>query len=293
MLHHLYTHLRLIIESTNILDISPNPFGSEQGQESGPLSQLIKVSIPRSFSINPQSLGDLDLNRQKSECIGYNDIHLDVSGSWPVTLYPEIFGIPETLMTLLSQTISLAKEKPLLEAPNLADPAVSAALTTHIKLLEQQIWSWSLPSGPEIAPSVVQSGSSVHNQPLMRNMILALHQALIIFFYRRIHNVSTFIVQGQVKKTLELLQPCLEMADLDSDFAVSMGWTFFIAVCEAATPDLQELGLECLEAVDDFGIFVDHEKPSTMAKAVWKRRDDLNDFTFGWPDLMRLRISST
>jgi hypothetical protein len=57
-------------------------------------------------------------------------------------------------------------------------------------------------------------------------------------------------------------------------------------VCEAATQDLQARGLQCLKAVNDHWMFLNHGKPSDMVKAVWEQRKETNDFTFGWPDLM-------
>ncbi|KAK2616812.1 hypothetical protein QQS21_000189 [Conoideocrella luteorostrata] len=294
VLHHMYTHLRVILESTNVASKLIEP---ENGQETRPASQLTECVAPRNFSINAQNLGDLDLTRQKPESVGYSDIHLDVSGEWQATLYPEMFGVPETLMTLLSQTISLANEKPCLEAAGVFDPAISVALSVHIRTLEQQIWSWSLQGssiayGPRLPLSLINDASAPHDRPEMEHMILAMHQALIIYFYRRVYSMSVMVVQAQVRKTLELIQPCLDMGRFDLDFSVSIGWSTFIAVCEAATPDLQELGLRCLEAVDEHGMFVEYEKPSTIAKAVWERRRKTNDFTLGWPDLMMRTIPS-
>lgn len=102
--------------------------------------------------------------------------------------------------------------------------------------------------------------------------------------------MNVMIVQTQVRQTLDLLQPLLPINNLDPDFSSSIGWSIFVAVCEAATPDLQELGVKCLEAVDDCGMFIEHRKPSTLVKDIWKRRERSNDFTFGWPDMMQLSI---
>lgn len=87
---------------------------------------------------------------------------------------------------------------------------------------------------------------------------------------------------------MDFIQPCLEMVGLDSDFLLSIAWSIFIAACDAATKELQELSLKSLEAVDDCGMFIKQGKLSTMAKAVWERRESCNDFSFGWPELMIL-----
>lgn len=279
----MYTHLRLILETTKVPTKS---LASTETQAEKSSSQLIEYTIPRSFGIQAENLGDLDLNRQKPDDVGYNDIHLDVTGMWQATLYPEIYGVPETLMSLLSQTISLVNEKPHLEAAGMCNPAVSMALSKHIRTLEQQIWSWKASSGSHSNQSTITAGDCPQNLSRTESMILAMHQAVIIFFYRRVYNMSVMIIQSQVQRALEYIQPCLELGKFDSDFSVSIGWSTFIAVCEAATPDLQELGLRCLEAVDDHGMFLEYGKPSVMAKAVWEQREKTHDFTFGWPDLL-------
>jgi len=288
VLHHLYTHLRVIMESTSIMSKS---VASKDGEQWRLASQLVQTPMPSQFRVNAQNLGKLDSTHPKPEDVGYNDIHLDVSGIWQATLYPEIFGVPETLMTLLSQTISLVNERPRLQAASLNNPMVSAALSRHIKTLEQQIWSWSLqrsnaPFGPRPPQFLLDEAEAPVNRQQAESMILSMHQALIIFFYRRVYNISAMVIQDQVKKTLEFVQPCLEMERFDADFSVSISWSTFIAAAEAATPDLQELGLRCLEAVDDRGMFIEHGKPSAIAKAVWEHRRRTNDFSYGWPDMM-------
>ncbi|KAL3952128.1 hypothetical protein ACCO45_013845 [Purpureocillium lilacinum] len=288
VLHHLYTHLRVIMESTSIMSKS---VASKDGEQWRLASQLVQTPMPSQFRVNAQNLGKLDSTHPKPEDVGYNDIHLDVSGIWQATLYPEIFGVPETLMTLLSQTISLVNERPRLQAASLNNPMVSAALSQHIKTLEQQIWSWSLqrsnaPFGPRPPQFLLDEAEAPVNRQQAESMILSMHQALIIFFYRRVYNISAMVIQDQVKKTLEFVQPCLEMERFDADFSVSISWSTFIAAAEAATPDLQELGLRCLEAVDDRGMFIERGKPSAMAKAVWEHRRRTNDFSYGWPDMM-------
>ncbi|KAK0385495.1 hypothetical protein NLU13_6675 [Sarocladium strictum] len=290
VLHHFYTHLRLMVETTNISSISTE---ADAGSGSDSTHQQIQFVRPRRFGIQASNLGDLDMNREKPESVGYNDIHLDVSGTWHGTLYPEMYGVPEALMTLLSQTISLVNEKPRLEASALNDPEVAAGLSSHVKTLEQQIWSWSLPCGPkEATSSPARRESAVHDQQLLENVALAMHQAIIIFFYRRVYKTSIMIVQDQVKKTLDYVQPFLDNISPDSDFSVSIGWSVFIAACDAATAELQDLGLSCLKAVDDYGMFIEEGKLSTMTKKVWEERQKRKDLSFGWPDLMMLDQSA-
>ncbi|KAF4784875.1 hypothetical protein HER10_EVM0000003 [Colletotrichum scovillei] len=284
VLHHVYTHLRVIAESTDI--------AIESAKSQAQAATEMAVSL-RKFRIAEDSLGaDLDLSREKPAEVGYADIHLDVSGHWPVTMYPEIYGVPESLMTLLSQTISFANEKTKLEAMAMYDHRISMAMSRHIKQLEQNIWSWSMgssdmQSGPSRPRELVTQETKLVDHPLIRSLTLAMHQALIIYFYRRVYNMSAMVIQDSVRKTLDFIQPCLEETADDHDFATSIGWAAFIAACEATTPDLQERGLKVLQKIDSSGVIFGTDKPSVLAQSVWDKRTETGDWTLSWPDMMK------
>lgn len=288
VLHHMYTHLRVLMESTNIpsLPQARVPPGPGHVDES-----TTAMAIPSGFHVNENRLGDLDTLRDKPDDVGYYDIHLDVSGHWALTLYPDIYGIPESLMTLHSQTISLVNEKPQLDAAALTDPAKSIALTQHIRTLEQQIWSWKMqesgvPEGPERPDSLVTAETPFYDKPDNKLLVLAIHEAVIIYFYRRVYNMSAMMLQDRVKKTLDYIQPYIEIGNFDQDFSISVGWAVFIAACEAVTQELQERAVECLGAMDGHGVFIEASEPSSVVKAVWEQRRQSGDFTFSWPDMM-------
>ncbi|KAJ3962464.1 hypothetical protein N0V92_000841 [Colletotrichum tropicale] len=293
VLHHVYTHLRVIAESTDISsDNAPKTGQALSAQAQAQAATEMAVSL-RKFRIAEDSLGaDLDISREKPAEVGYADIHLDVSGHWPVTMYPDIYGVPESLMTLLSQTISFANEKAKLEAIALYDPRVSAGLSRHVKMLEQHIWSWSLDSsdnqsGPSRPRELMNRDARLVDHPVIKSLTLAMHQALIIYFYRRVYNMSAMVIQDAVRKTLDYIQPCLEETADDHDFATSIGWAGFIAACEATTPDLQERGKLILESIDTQGVIFGADKPSVLAQSVWDKRKETGDWTLSWPDLMQ------
>ncbi|KAK2015213.1 hypothetical protein LZ32DRAFT_645910 [Colletotrichum eremochloae] len=264
VLHHVYTHLRVIAESTDIA------IDSAKGQVQAAPDMAVTL---RKFRVAEDCLGaDLDLSREKPTEVGYSDIHLDISGHWPITMYPDIYGIPESLMTLLSQTISFANEKGKLEAIAMSDPRISMALARHVKQLEQNIWSWSLSSadmesGPSRPLELVTKHTRLVDHPVAKSLTLAMHQALIIYFYRRVYNMSAMVIRDAVQKTLDYLQPCMEEAAADDhEFAASIGWAGFVSACEATTPDLQERGRRILKVIDDKGVIFGADTPSTLAQ---------------------------
>ncbi|KAL0929229.1 uncharacterized protein CTRU02_215770 [Colletotrichum truncatum] len=297
VLHHMYTHLRLIAESTSLKPLVQAAQADVASEPTASPEYNAAIGLP-GFRLDENNLGKLDTTQEKTMEVGYNDIHLQVSGYWQPTLYPKMYSMPESLMTLLSQTISLATEKPALEAAALTSPSVSVALSHHTRTLEQQIWSWTpspieLPVGPGRPQSLVTADTPALDNRDARSMVLAVHQAIMIFFYRRVYNMNAMIVQEQVRKTLDFLEPCVGTRVFDQDFAVTIGWSCFIAACEAVSPDLQKRGLEYLEAMDGSGVFIETDKPSVIAKAVWKRRACSGDMSYSWLDHMMQHVEAS
>ncbi|ORY65123.1 fungal-specific transcription factor domain-containing protein [Pseudomassariella vexata] len=273
ILHHMYTYLRVVAESTSIANADVNNKGSFG----------TPAVVLRRFRIAEDALNiGLDPAREKTMEVGYNDIHLEVQGYWKETLFTEIYGVPESLITLLSQVISFANEKTRLESKVRNDPAVSTALNHHIKTLESNIWSWKLPG--ETGPQPLQdSAHGLWDQPNARSMTLAMHQALIIYLYRRVYNVNAMILQDSVRKTLDYLQPCIDEGVDDQDFATSIVWPVFIASCEAMTPELQEQALKCLSAIDDKGTPFTTGPMRDIVFNIWSKRLASGDWTLSWP----------
>lgn len=237
----------------------------------------------------------LDPTQEKTDDIGFTDIHLEVQGRWTQTLYPIMYGIPESLMTLLSQTVSIANEKARLESAARLNPGISIALSHHVKTLENRIWAWSLNLdllGPTKPPEIgTDPDSELIDHPHAQSMALAIQQALIIYFYRRVYDMNAMILQDQVRKTLDHLEPCMEDLIDDHDFATSLAWPAFVAACEAASPDLQERALKCLSATDDRGIYFTPKPAKTIVPMIWNRRKQLGDWTASWQTIMAEGLS--
>ena len=201
-------------------------------------------------------------------------------------MYPAIYGVPESLMTLIARTVSLANERARLQMPAHCNSNTFSLLSDHIKALEKAIWSWSLsneiPSamGPVRSPQRQTSDSS--NENLLDNhctqlMTLAIHQALIVYFYRRISDVSAMLLQDAVRRVLDKLEPCLEEMINDQDFALSLAWPGFIAASEAVIPELQERALRSLHTIDNRGFFFTPKSATTTVLSTWKKREQMGD----------------
>ena len=136
-----------------------------------------------------------------------------------------------------------------------------------------------------------EADESLIDHPQARLMALSIHQALIIYFYRRVYNMNAMILQDLVKKTLQYLEPCMEQMADDQDFATSLAWPAFIAACEAVSPDLQEKALKCLSATDNRGVYFTPKPARDIVSRIWQRRTDSNDWTMSWPSVMLEALS--
>lgn len=245
----------------------------------------------RSFRVANDVLdAEIDITLAKGNKIGYNDIHLEVMGQWDDTLFPDIYGIPESLMTLLSQVIRLANEQELLHRGGpTVDARIAGELKRRASLLEQYILSWEQP--PRSKSATVMGGQDTatgQNQTASHFMVQAMHQALILFYYRRVPNISALILQDTVRNCLDFLARYdtarLEESVAQSDSAIL--WPGFVAACEALDPELQTGLLDWLVATGHRTSLGPFSAAAGTAQCVWKARSEKKDYTLSWFDVM-------
>ena len=286
LLHHVYTHLRIIFES-----LSAPKDDAEDEVSSPPLTThgTLNAGELRKFRMSAESLNaGLDHSMLKLSDLGYNDIHLEVQGNWAQTLFPQIYGIPESLLTLLSQTICLANDKKRLDKIAASNDMLAVAINKHIKTLENNIWKWS-PAAEQglrqLHRMICEPQDGFEKDPMVKTLVSAMHDAVLIYFYRRVTNVHAMMLQDLVRKVLERLEPCM-MDARDPDFATTVAWPYLIASSEAATIELQQLALRCLNSIDAQGLPFVLENATNVAQQVWQRRQQSQDFTISWLDII-------
>lgn len=88
---------------------------SSRSNKSGELSNTNAVVLgepnphPDDFlRLEDQTDRDLNIDEPKNRAFGFHDIHLHDSRTFSETLYKQIYGIPETWLSLVSQTTRLA-----------------------------------------------------------------------------------------------------------------------------------------------------------------------------------------
>lgn len=224
---------------------------------------------------------DLEIEEFKEHETGRRDIHLEDSRESMDTLYPQVYGIPETWLSLVSQVTRLANLLDMVKSrPSSSSYELSNSLQKRAKLLEEMICSFAsrpimCSSGGQHAPDEDDNTQrqAAHADGPNPHMLRALNTALEIFFYRRIRDLHPRILQGYVSDVIDSLrsfEEALASHNLEGPCPV---WPLFMAGCEAVRPKDREFFAELTQrGVEQFGISSFKTAGDIMA-SVWKRRD--------------------
>lgn len=223
---------------------------------------------------------------EKTDSVGYEDIHLEVMGTWNNSLFLTMYGIPESLMGLLSQAIRLANEQELLTRDTLVDVEVVTTLHKRTKILEHHILSWDKkqPPLPIPAHSADSEINSAAPEPFCYNRF-AMHQSLILFYYRRVHNINALILQETVQKALNFIEQACASNKREQHNS-SLLWPCFIAACEAVDKSLQTRLLDWLRDMFHRTGVRTFATAADVVQKVWKAREETSDYTLSWFDVM-------
>ena len=270
LLHHVYTWLRIVGESTfiihdyanlallprieNYLQRSRNTSSratddlNTPANNYGQLDDFLRVDTHETDS-------EPDFDEQKEHEAGIHDIHLQDMRQWSGTLYSQIYSIPETWLSFVSQTTRLANVIDVMNASNdEVTHSFSSSLRNKSARLETMICSLASKTA-DFHLSDLQSksdgdGGTQTIAPPSEAMLRALNSALVIFFYRRIRDVHPWILQVHVNEVIEALK------DFDRGIAQNpkyrrgtMGtpWPAFMAGCEAMTSSNRDWIVSWLE----------------------------------------------
>lgn len=221
--------------------------------------------------------GDLEIEEPKESETGRRDIHLEDSRESLDTFYPQIYGIPETWLSLVSQVTRLANLLDVVKSmPTSSRFELSTSLQKRAKLLEEMICAFAsrptLCAGGQVSDEEAER-QAVHTDGPNPHMLGALNAALEIFFYRRIRDLHPRILQGYVSHVIDSLKSfelALASHNLEGPCPV---WPLFIAGCEAIRPKDREFFTELTRrGVEQFGISGFKTAGNIMSR-VWKRRD--------------------
>ncbi|OGM42080.1 C6 transcription factor [Aspergillus bombycis] len=305
VLHHIYTWMRIVGESTYVLhDYNPSAsFIEALNHCFQPREDILEQDNSRRSGLDArlddflllqprQSDSDLDIDAPKEREVALHDIHLEDSRRWADTLYSEIYGIPETWLSLVSQTTRLANVMDTLVASGGTKRFMNSeaweALQRRATRLENMICSFNSDRSKGSNSDSAGGPARPHT-----HMLRALNTALVIFFYRRIRNVHPSILQSHVDEVIAALK--------DFDMALAQhevpgpgtAWPAFMAGCEATAPSKRDALLRWVEKGGAQCGFASFAVAKDVMTAVWKEQDGYFRFNRAggplptWMDILR------
>lgn len=266
LLHHMYTWIRIVGESTYVLhDLkmststvprSARAIPTETGHNSR-LDDFLRLDHVDDEDPQPEEI--------KAHDVGLTDIHLEDPRLHPETLYLQIYGIPETWLSLLSQTTRLANVTDMLKLTNNEKSDTQKSLERKAARLEDMICSFAAKTNYN--PTV---GTFL---PPSQYMLRALSSALVIFFYRRIRHVNPWILQSHVDDVITALQNFDVSLTRQNLRGPGTAWPAFIAGCEAGVGPRRASLVKWVETAFWKTGLQPFKAAQEMMQEVWARRD--------------------
>lgn len=275
LLHHCYLCTRTFYESTSVCrkPVFPvnNPFGSffRRQQWAHRFEQR--------------------MNERKGGSIVENDMHFEVPGKWDSSMYPEIYGIPEPLLFSLAHITRLANEKQISNSGHYENTLGLKEYLERARSLEGYICRWQPPTDPSQSQHlpISEGPKQAQHDLIISHMIKAMHQGLLIYFYRRIYDVNAEIMQSHVENIRNLLSECSQF-DIPAVYhATCFVWVAFVAACEALDPATQDWFSTWFDTCIIKGGHHVFRIIKSTAQEVWER--DKQGLCAGWPDILSER----
>ncbi|KAK3059513.1 hypothetical protein LTS18_010690, partial [Coniosporium uncinatum] len=212
--------------------------------------------------------------------------------------FAQIYGIPESLIVLLSQATSLATETHLMRS-GAKSPSGTDDLDQRSRAFEDKLLAWTLPayargsfnsSNDDDAaavedPDVQQQDQAAANHFIIKHISCAFHAALLIYFYRLVRHVEPSNVQHLVATVIEHLH-----AGEDEKFRHGVNnagivWPGFIAACEAEDEADFEKLIDWMRISGDKTGIRSFDRAADAAVKVRSVREVDPELT--WPDVVR------
>ncbi|KAM0544355.1 hypothetical protein ACHAPJ_011891 [Fusarium lateritium] len=193
LLHNIYAWMRIVSESLNVYLDENHAIETPFARPNNNNSRAPTTNVPVQ-TINPDMTLDNFLHLEPRKLHGQKtsrdikDIHLADASQDHENMYMQIYGVPETWLSLVSQITRLANVMDRLSARKKSDAEALMSLQPRASYLENAVClfrsrhseSSSMSASPSSAP-----GGTPH-----MHMVRALASALVIFFYRRIRNIA-------------------------------------------------------------------------------------------------------
>ena len=258
-LHHIFSFLRIIHESTSLRAKSH--------------SQRDDQAV---YSIEQDALrlsGDSSNSRLAwADDEEPEDIEED-------SLFVSIYQMPTTLLSLLSQTSSLCKQLSSLKMP-------TPSFDRRCKIIEDRIFKWKAPESLRLPDNGPQSPhSSGTGQEVAAHLVQATYHALIVHFQRQIRNTNPRILQHYVTMAADHLLIHEQLKQGQQLSTAPFPWPGCIVGCEAYDSAARQ-------KMDMYFKMTRHYNVGNLIKAekvvyeVWRRHDE-GRIDCHWQDVLQ------
>ena len=286
MAHHCVVYLRIFHESLSVSSIrSDRRLAIVNTLE----RSCVAAPLQDNYSFRLIPWNDLSRQLQVTKCReqGENDLHLSVPGLWPSTLYPEIFGVSENWLVLLSQVIRLSNEKEHLETSQESAGLSVKDFMKSAKALEVCILRLDgtfTDDGNMATFNLLNDGV---DSLVLDDMSAALRNALAIYFYRRIYDVDPEVLKPLVMKVRDSLSACKLTYDTIRRYLHGLLWSAFIAGCEALDVEVQNFFTEWLDSEHVQQCNSISSRLRDIMQKTWNQRENGGTRSISWLDLLR------
>lgn len=286
LLHHCYAFVRIFHESTFLCGTnSSQRHDVREAVESSGL--IIYGQDSTSFRLIGWNNLDQEMMKLKGQEEGENDLHLERPGLFSATLYPEIYGIPESWIVLLSQVIRLGNQKDAAEQQNATNYLNLKEFLDRACAIERCINQLQRPSLATIASA---NYSRQIDRDVLENMLDGLKCALLIYFYRRIYNVNSSMLQQKVIGVRDCLLRCEHIDPTAVYGSPGFAWPAFIAACEAEDPEVQFSFSDWFKKSAQRSGLTSFTDTLEIIEQVWQEKRNINGTNVTWLDLMKKNI---
>ncbi|KAF4965710.1 hypothetical protein FSARC_6493 [Fusarium sarcochroum] len=277
LLHNIYAWMRIVSESLNVYSDESHAIETPFARPSNGNSRASTTNVPVQ-SINPDMTLDNFLHLEPRKLHGQKprrdikDIHLADASQDQENMYMQIYGVPETWLSLVSQITRLANVMDRLSARKRSDAEALMSLQPRASYLENAVCLFR--SRHSESSSMSASPSSVPGGTPHMHMVRALASALVIFFYRRIRNVNPLVLQDSVNDVVNSLHAFDDALDRNNLLGPGTAWPAFIAGAEARSRQRQDIA-DWLDKGFRRSGFESYRVSKEVLVEVWRRRDEV------------------
>jgi arginine metabolism regulation protein II len=280
-LHHCYAYMRIMAETTCIADgLSEKLTNTSILSEDDAPSAEFRISSDIIFSENI-------LAEEKDPSVAQRDLHLAIPGRWSLTLFPEMYGVAESFLMLLSQVIRLANERDFSMLYQTGSGSLNLRdFWLRAKTLEKGI-NILLSSCTSESNHDYDSETEADNPRAQ-----AMYTALLIFFHRRIYDLDATMLQREVNSVCSFLTSIQQdEAGRRGESMATLIWPAFIAACEAVDSTSQAFFSQWFDTCSTATALVNASVAKSIIETIWAKRQEmgLNKNMCTWPEVLRAK----